>query len=536
MRESRLDLQGGLISLLLIVPGFLFSQSPVGFASMNGGTTGGAAGATVTATNKADLVSYAGSSQAYVIQISDTIELDLHDMVLVTGNKTIEGVGSVAMIKAGGLWVNGDNVIIRNLSIGDSYDGDWSGTTNNTDAIRITGQNVWVDQCDLFASANGLIDIHSSADNVGDFVTISHCRFSNQNSVIVIGESDTEIACRGHLKTTIYHCWFDGRNDLGVNRHMPSVKFGEVHLFNNYYLDAAETSIIAGFESSVIVENNFFRSSNDPHVYADLGAGIKDPALSASGNHYEFTTGDKETYGSAFSPAYTHASRTVEEVPEIVINQSGVENPTGNQNPVVVTDTLRFDFPRPAINLVDVVLNDTDPDGDELIFAAILNDPGGNALVQNNRVYYYPVLHFGPDTVLYQIADANGGSAIGMLLINPEKDTTGSGGGGTGGGGGGGGGGGSTDGISDELIAGLSIFPNPASLNSPITVETALSSYKIESVELRDLTGRNVGKFEQQLSANGMKLQWQGESIPPGLYFLGIAIDNQLVLKKIRID
>lgn len=520
MFHSRFFLLRGIVSLLLIVPGFLFSQSPIGFASMNGGTTGGASGTTVTATSKADLVSYAGSNQAYVIQITDTIELDLHDMVLVTSNKTIEGIGSAAMIKAGGLWINGDNVIVRNLSIGDSYDGDWSGSTNNTDAIRITGQNVWIDKSDLFASAHTLINIHSSTDNVADYVTISNCRFSNQNHVIVLGESDTETACRGHLKTTIYHCWFDGRNDRGINQDMPKARFGEVHVFNNYYLDTEESCITAGFESSVTVEDNFFRSSNDPHIYRDLGQGMNDPSLSALGNHYEFTTGDKETFGTSSTPSYIHASRSVEEVPEIAINQSGVESPATNQNPTVITDTLRFFFPRPAINLVDVVLNDTDPDGDELIFAAILNEPGGNALVQNNRVYYYPVLHFGPDTVLYQIADANGGSAIGMLLINPEKDTTG---------------GGSTDGITDELTAGLSVFPNPANLTLGMTVETTLASHTIESVELRDLTGRALGQFEQQQRASGITIQWHGESIPPGLYFLGIAIDDQVVLKKIRL-
>lgn len=528
MFVPRYSLPGGFISLLLILPSFLFSQSPVGFASMNGGTTGGASGTTVTATTKADLVSYAGSNQAYVIQISDTIELDLHDMVLVTSNKTIVGIGTAAMIKAGGLWINGDNVIVRNLSIGDSYDGDWSGSTNNTDAIRITGQNVWIDQCDLFASANALIHLHSSTDNVADFVTISNCRFSNQNHVIVLGESDTETACRGHLNTTIYHCWFDGRNDRGINQDMPKARFGEVHVFNNYYLDVEEHCISASFESSVIVEKNFFRSSHDPHIYTDLGAGTKDPALSASGNHYEFTTGDKETYGSAFTPSYAHSSRSREEVPEIAINQSGGENPAGNQDPVVVTDTLRFFFPRPAINLVDVVLNDTDPDGDELIFAAILNEPGGNALVQNNRIYYYPVLHFGPDTVVYQIADANGGAAIGMLLINPEEDTTGGSGGGSGGGGG-------TDGISDELIAGLSVFPNPASLNSPIIVETKLSSHKIESVELRDLTGRKLGEFDQQKNATSVTIRWNKPPVPAGLYFLGIRMENHVVLKKIRM-
>lgn len=62
-------------------------SSPVGYASMNGGTTGGAGGATVTATNASQLNTYATASAPYVIRITGTIAVS--GMQKVASNKTV---------------------------------------------------------------------------------------------------------------------------------------------------------------------------------------------------------------------------------------------------------------------------------------------------------------------------------------------------------------------------------------------------------------------------------------------------------------
>src|SRR5690348_15261445 len=76
-----------------------------GFASVNAlgrnGTTGGAAGPTVTVTTGAALAQYAGTNSPYTILVSGRVTVD--DMITVVADKSIIGVGSTAEITGGGL-------------------------------------------------------------------------------------------------------------------------------------------------------------------------------------------------------------------------------------------------------------------------------------------------------------------------------------------------------------------------------------------------------------------------------------------------
>jgi pectate lyase len=50
-----------------------WSDKPHGFASLDGGTTGGAGGKVVTVTDQASLVKYAAAEEPYVIRVSGAI-------------------------------------------------------------------------------------------------------------------------------------------------------------------------------------------------------------------------------------------------------------------------------------------------------------------------------------------------------------------------------------------------------------------------------------------------------------------------------
>src|SRR4051794_14206052 len=92
------------------------SSSADGYASLSGGTTGGAGGSTVTVTTLDALKTAAKSSSKSTIKISGIISLS--GQVDITSNKTVIGVGSNSGLSGGGLRVkNSDNVIIRNLKI-----------------------------------------------------------------------------------------------------------------------------------------------------------------------------------------------------------------------------------------------------------------------------------------------------------------------------------------------------------------------------------------------------------------------------------
>ena len=92
---------------------------PIGFATLNGGTTGGIAGATVTATTFAELKNYAESATAYTILVQGTISNGANGgKISVKSNKSIVGVGSTAFLNGVGIDINNaNNIIIQNLRV-----------------------------------------------------------------------------------------------------------------------------------------------------------------------------------------------------------------------------------------------------------------------------------------------------------------------------------------------------------------------------------------------------------------------------------
>lgn len=120
-----------------------------GFASLNGGTTGGKGGRTVTAKKLDDLIQYAASAEPLIIRVDGMIKAKPFGFeVPVKSHKTIIGVGGKSGIEGGGLNINSQkNVIIRNLKIHGTYDKDnWAGKVGDYDAIQVDNStNIWID-------------------------------------------------------------------------------------------------------------------------------------------------------------------------------------------------------------------------------------------------------------------------------------------------------------------------------------------------------------------------------------------------------
>lgn len=97
-------------------------DSADGFASLNGGTTGGNGGTVVTVSSFDDLAEYAASEGKYVIQVQGRIDVTPFGYEIPVGSdKTIVGLGSDGEIYQGGFSLQSvRNVIIRNLKIGRS--------------------------------------------------------------------------------------------------------------------------------------------------------------------------------------------------------------------------------------------------------------------------------------------------------------------------------------------------------------------------------------------------------------------------------
>lgn len=225
-----------------------------GYATLNGGTTGGAAGPTVTVNNFTDFEFFVGANTPYTVLVDGTINLGSSN-VRVRDNKTIIGLGTNATL-VGDLKVFGNNnVIIRNLTFTNP------GGVGDSDGLTLQEcLNVWVDHCTFVDCDDGSLDISHGAD----WITVSWCKFYYTNPANdhrfsnLVGHSDNNASeDAGKLHVTFHHNWWGQL----VHERMPRVRFGRVHLFNNYYNAPGNNNCIrAARDSEILVENNYFDS------------------------------------------------------------------------------------------------------------------------------------------------------------------------------------------------------------------------------------------------------------------------------------
>jgi pectate lyase len=90
-----------------------------GFATQNGGTTGGQGGTTVTATTYAQLKSYLESSTTYIVRVDRRIYNGVKGgRINVNSNKTVLGVGTAGFLDGVGLNISSKrNIIVQNIKI-----------------------------------------------------------------------------------------------------------------------------------------------------------------------------------------------------------------------------------------------------------------------------------------------------------------------------------------------------------------------------------------------------------------------------------
>ncbi|MBN1788386.1 MAG: carbohydrate-binding protein [Sedimentisphaerales bacterium] len=314
-----------------------FEHYPIGWVTVDDGNvpynlTGGSAGAVVTATNETEFKTYAESPVPYVILVPNTIVMTrgtssswTPQTVSVQSNKTIIGVGPNGAIN-GGLEISGrTNVIIRNLTIW--YEDGTQGSSDPwTDGITIKySDHIWVDHCTLYDSPDGLID----TTNGSNYITISWCRFgytpTSENTqhhfTNLVGGSDSATGDRGKLKVTFHHnLW-----GPSCKERMPRVRFGQVHIFNNYFDTQSNSYCVrSGIEAQNLIENNYFNESVEPieEKY--------DPTalIEAHGNilynckcsgTYSCDDGDDDV----FDPPYSYTLDDANDVPAIVSTGAG---------------------------------------------------------------------------------------------------------------------------------------------------------------------------------------------------------------------
>jgi pectate lyase len=297
-----------------------------GFASVNSlgqnGTYGGRGGKTVTVKTLADLEKYATAAEPYVIVVAATITMNpVGKEIKVQSDKTIVGAGTSGHIVGGGFFLGSGvhNVIIRNLTIRDAYQGVWNDKDHDFDAIQMDGaHHVWIDHNDLRNMADGLIDVRKDTTNV----TVSWNKLGNDNKAFGIGWTDNVVT-----DITIHHNWIRETEQ----RNPSTDNAAHAHLYNNFLEDVAGTTIKSSYgnyargKTRMLLENSYFQGMNNP-VIKDSTA-----SLVQKGNTFASTTGRNESGGTAFDPKtyYGYTLDKTADVPGILKSGAGPRSSIG---------------------------------------------------------------------------------------------------------------------------------------------------------------------------------------------------------------
>ncbi|MCP3869977.1 MAG: tandem-95 repeat protein, partial [Gammaproteobacteria bacterium] len=94
-----------------------------------------------------------------------------------------------------------------------------------------------------------------------------------------------------------------------------------------------------------------------------------------------------------------------------------------NQVPLAESDTANTT--EDTNTTIDVLSNDSDPDGDTLTIAAVVPGSGGTTFTNGDRITYRPAVNFtGQDSFTYTISDERGGvaSASVSVTVSPSND------------------------------------------------------------------------------------------------------------------
>ncbi|MFF8275026.1 pectinesterase family protein [Streptomyces lateritius] len=291
-----------------------------GFASVDAlgqkGTYGGRGGRTVTVKTLADLEKYATAPEPYVIVVAGTITMNpVGKEIRVASDKTIVGSGTSGHIVGGGFFLGQGvhNVIIRNLTIRDAYQGVWNDKAHDFDAVQMDGaHHVWIDHNDLRHMADGLIDVRKDST----YVTVSWNKLSQNNKTFGIGWTQNVVT-----DITIHHNWIRETEQ----RNPSTDNAAHAHLYNNFLEDVPGTGITSSYgnyargRTKMVLENSSFQGVNNP-VTKDAAA-----SLVQRGNLFSATAGRNESGGTAFDPKsfYGYTLDKAADVPALLKSGAG---------------------------------------------------------------------------------------------------------------------------------------------------------------------------------------------------------------------
>jgi len=316
-----------------------------GYASENGGTTGG------SGENRVEVVVCTGEQmiaalknkdpqRPLTIWVNGTITLqnakdsriDIKDI----RDVSIIGLGSQGeMAGIGFNIVRAQNIIIRNLRIHHVR----ANLGAPGDGISIEGpaSNIWIDHNEIYNSLT-VDDASLTLDQVKDYydglvdakgdaryITISFNKFHNSWKTSLVGSSDSD----NYERTLTYHHnhWYN------VNSRLPLFRFGKGHIYNNFYDGAVESGINSRMGAVIRIEQNHFANMKNPVMsmfsqeigYWQLIDNIFENITWEPGAAGSVIANDNQSTGELLVPYdYQQSLIPVQQVKETVLRYAGV--------------------------------------------------------------------------------------------------------------------------------------------------------------------------------------------------------------------
>ena len=450
-----------------------------GWASQAGGTVGGSAAIAsqvYTVNNRSQLLAAIanGGTSAKIIKVVGIIDMSeglpylssadqsSRGAVRLKSNTTLIGGDSNSGFVNGHILVSGvSQVIIRNLKIvapcdvgpvWDPNDGSLGNWNSAFDAIGVSSSDhVWVDHnsfTDVPMTDNfeviengrpkqchdGALDI----TNASDYVTVSYNVFGQHDKTNLIGGSDSASADEGKLRIT-----FSNNVYRDIASRAPRVRFGQVHLFNNYYVGSKSASVYAnsysvgvGNASKILSQNNVFEVAGAtacPGVVKNFATSVAGAFKDTGSVLNGAPLGDCVVPNTvSWIPPYAYSPRPISLVKMNALAQSGggkLSTTVTGSGPVVVDTGPVLNCPATGFYFCDDFQNGSSAKWDLLPVAgpngvfSVVSDAAGSA----NKVMQYTAASTGGILSLIKASEMGGepsGDYFVEARIRPMTNST----------------------------------------------------------------------------------------------------------------
>ena len=154
-----------------------------------------------------------------------------------------------------------------------------------------------------------------------EYITYSWNYLHDSWKTGLVGSSETDTFDR---KITMHHNYY--RN---CNSRLPLFRGGNGHVFNNYYVDIADTAINARLGACLRIEANHFSNAKNPWVSAysdELGGGELLCNVLADGSAFAYADDVHELPTCTATVPYDYAAvlNHPDDVPDVVMSNAGI--------------------------------------------------------------------------------------------------------------------------------------------------------------------------------------------------------------------